>query len=92
MKTNLLIATSKAPQKDQAKELAEQVRLCGAYGGVAVQAQQWTEGPGCANFALACMYEDPKQFEKFANVLTMALMPAKWTTTTDEVQDGYFLK
>jgi hypothetical protein len=38
-----------------------------------------TPGPGCHN--LAILLNPPN--EAFVNALTMALMPAKWCTTTD---------
>ena len=47
---------------------------------------KWTTGPGCTNLAFEIEGDD-ETAEKLANALTMALMPAKWTTTTDLLPD-----
>jgi len=54
-----------------------------AEDGVKIEGSILTTGPGCFNLALL-MDEN----EAFINGLTMALMPAKWTTTEDHIEPG----
>jgi hypothetical protein len=42
----------------------------------------WTDGAGCSNLALDIVGDD-EVCEKFADHLTMTLMPSKWCTTAD---------
>jgi hypothetical protein len=46
----------------------------------------FTEGPGCANLAMELIGNN-EDIEKFANGLTMALMPSKWGTTQDAMPE-----
>jgi len=48
----------------------------------------WCHGPGCTNLAFEIFgLKDDR--EKFANQLTMAFMPAKWSTTKDHIPEGF---
>ena len=45
-----------------------------------------TPGPGCNNLAFELAgYECQEQADRYADALTMALMPAKWSTTPDNL-------
>lgn len=87
----LLIATSAAP-KDQAgfdktcaiirESLSEETPHMHVTGGIL-----WTPGPGCSNLALELEGGTTEEQERFAHMLTMALMPAKWTTTKDPIPE-----
>lgn len=65
--------------------VAEVVRLA-ALDGVEILGALVVPGPGCYNLA----YEVEGENERFANTLTMALMPAQWSTTADDVPRGHF--
>jgi len=47
----------------------------------------FTPGPGCNNLAFDLLGGDDDQCERYANALTMALMPSKWSTTADQLPD-----
>lgn len=89
MKTKYLIATATKPKgDDNFKELcglirssAEEHELLKVTGGIT-----WVPGPGCNNLAFE-IEGDEAEAEKFVSALTMALMPAKWTTTSDEIPE-----
>jgi hypothetical protein len=60
------------------------MRESASEGSLAIPAFYWTDGPGCTNLAFEIV-GDEKEAEAFANTLTMALMPAKWSTTNDRI-------
>jgi hypothetical protein len=55
------------------------IREAASEEGLTIPAFLYTTGSGCYNLAFEAVGEDVKA-EKLANMLTMALMPAKWTT------------
>lgn len=57
----------------------EKIVELSASDGVTIQGALLTEGPGCYN--LGIMLDE--QNDRFAEALTMALMPAKYCVTTD---------
>lgn len=58
-----------------------------AKDGVEIQGAILTTGPGCHNLAIGLA--EPN--DRFAEALTMALMPAKFCVTTDpRLQEGKF--
>lgn len=46
----------------------------------------WVPGPGCSNLAFEIEGEE-EDAENFMKQLTWHLMPARWTTTTDEINE-----
>ena len=64
------------------------IRQLSKNDGVDIQGAILTTGPGCYN--LAILLEEPN--ERFAEALTMALMPARYSHTTDSrLKKGEFL-
>jgi hypothetical protein len=56
--------------------------------GVEIKGALVTHGPGCYNLAFLL----PAPNKPFVNALTVALMPARWTTTTDpQLKEGEFI-
>lgn len=90
MKKTILIATTSVPNKTDWEAWKQQITDCGAKYGVTVGEQMMTDGPGCANYALEVEGTE-KAIEDFGNMLTMAMMPARWSFTSDPVTPGYFL-
>jgi hypothetical protein len=60
------------------------IRESASEGSLVIPAFLWTGGPGCTNLAFEIL-GDETEAEHFANALTMALMPAKWATTSDPI-------
>jgi hypothetical protein len=87
---NLLIATSKAPSRANFASFVEAVRDAGKDDNVSVGPVALHDGPGCANLVLSVTGTE-EDFERYANGLTMAMMPARWTTTEDTIEEGYHL-
>lgn len=82
----ILIATTKVPRDN-----AGFVYICDAIRGVAKEKDLdvvggilYTNGAGCANLAFEVEGDDDEA-SRLANELTMAFMPARWTTTTDHI-------
>ena len=85
----ILIATSAHPTSQIGFEsICQQMRDAAADGGLTIPAGiLWTGGPGCTNLAFDLNGDDAKEQELFAKEITMALMPAQWTTTSDPLPD-----
>ena len=82
----VLIATSSGPA-GKAQTVFDIIRKSAQEGGLVIPPGIiWTTGPGCSNMAFDIIGPDDEA-EKFANAVTMALMPAKWGTTTDSLPD-----
>jgi hypothetical protein len=62
------------------------LREVAAHEKVTIPAFLFVRGPGCFNLAFEAIGAD-EAAEEFANIVTMALMPAKWTTTADKLPD-----
>lgn len=75
-----LIAFGHIP-RDPARFLDAVVQMS-ANDGVTIVGAYLCGGPGCANLAIG-LADDFADAENFVNQLTMALMPAKWESTTD---------
>lgn len=84
----LLIATSVAPKsKANFAPLCTLIRNFVKNEGLEVKGGiYWTYGQGCCNVAMDIPGED-SAVEKVADKLTIALMPAKWTNTGDDIPD-----
>lgn len=84
----ILIATATAPKnKDSAVTMFATIRECAKEGGLKIPPGiMWTGGRGCTNLAMDVMGPDD-EVERFANAITMALMPSKWCTTTDALPE-----
>lgn len=54
--------------------------------GVHIQGALGRPGPRCYNLGLLL----PQENEPFINALTLALMPARWTTTQDDIPVDQF--
>jgi hypothetical protein len=54
--------------------------------GLTIPSFLFVRGPGCFNMAFDAIGSD-EAAERFANMATMALMPAKWSTTSDKLPD-----
>jgi len=84
----ILIATSACPQSEESfkgvcKGLRDEAidRQVEIVGGII-----WCPGYGCCNVSFEVEGEE-SQIERFANAITLALMPAKWTTTGDDIPE-----
>lgn len=75
MNTDYLIAFGKKPQPGFLRMLVDMAK----NDGVNIVGAYMTEGPGCANLAIMLDEEN----RRFAEQLTMVLMPAKFELTTD---------
>ena len=78
---NYLIAFGDKPAPTFVGKLRE---IC-AHEGIDLKGLIVTTGPGCYNLAIRI-----PENENFVNQLTMALMPARWSTTQDAVPEGEF--
>ena len=80
----ILIATATGPKNEGSfEELTRTLRECAKEGDLTIpQGIIWTGGRGCSNLAFDVIGPDDEA-EKFANAVTMALMPSKWCTTSD---------
>jgi len=56
---------------------------CTVLGGIV------TSGPGCINMGLKVHAINETQLDTFGKALCMAMMPAKWGNTNDEIKDGF---
>lgn len=84
---HILIASAKAPTKDTFNEFACELVKWGQEIGFNVAGVMVTDGPACANIVVKGIGDG---FEKFANALTMALMPARWCEDSGAgFQEGY---
>ena len=77
----LLIATATKPlSQDNYTAMCGQIRQSAKEGGLTIpKGIYMTPGPGCNNLAFELIGDDDEA-ERFANALTMALMPSKWST------------
>ena len=80
----ILIATSAYPPN--APPFFAAMREAAAAEGLFIPAILFVRGPGCFNMAFDAIGSD-EAAERFANMATMALMPAKWSTTSDKLPD-----
>lgn len=83
MIVNYLIAFGGRPKN--AEVFLKQLKEIAAGDGIDVRGAVLAPGPGCYNLAVRM-----EENEAFVSALTMALMPAKWCTTGDEVAEGVF--
>jgi hypothetical protein len=88
MKTTLLIATSKCPNARTWPEFDQALREGAQQSGLTPHRIGITDGPGCANLSIEVEGTE-EHIDAFANGITMALMPARWTTTTSTPIEGY---
>lgn len=91
----LLIATTKTPTAENYESFCQLITEAGTESGLVAFVYGLYDGPGCANLVIHVETEDSDAIlraEQFAKELTIALMPAKWTTTmiSDEIP-GYHL-
>ena len=77
-----LIASLKRPLGDG---FVGHLRGCAEADGVVLSAIYGCGGPGCYNLALDC------DSEQFVKELTMAMMPARYCTTNEQIS-GFVLK
>ena len=81
----ILIATGRKPDSlDTAKVFFADLRKAARDNELEAGPFLWVEGPGCSNLAFD-LKGDVKIAEAFAVSLTMALMPAKWSETSDKL-------
>ncbi len=86
---HILIASAKAPTKETFAQFAEELVRIGQDLDTQVAGVMVTDGPACANIVVRC---HGNGVEKFANSLTMALMPARWCENDgDGFVEGYHL-
>ncbi len=80
----ILIATATAPKTEGHVEIFfRAIRTLAEEGELTIPPGIiWTGGKGCSNLAMDVIGPDD-EVERFANALTMALMPSKWCTTSD---------
>lgn len=77
---NIAFAGKPSPQ------FLDHLRNLSSNDGVELRAALVVDGPGCRN--LAIVLDEPN--EAYVNSLTMALMPAKWSTTPETLELGTF--
>ena len=84
----VLIATATGPKDDTAGETVFRlIRESAKEGGLEVpDGIIWTGGKGCSNLAFDIIGPDDKA-GRFADAVTMALMPSKWCTTQDDLPE-----
>lgn len=82
---NILIASLRRPTDPQT--FFSTLSHMAKSDDVVVHGMVLAAGPGCANIALR-VSGPPEACEKLANGVTMALQPAKWSLTGDEIPDG----
>ncbi len=82
----ILIATATAPKNEGSfEQMAKTMRASAKEGNLTIPPGiWWTGGRGCSNLAFDVIGPDD-EVEKFANALTMALMPSKLWTTADSL-------
>ncbi len=78
---HILIASTKAPTKETFAQFAVQLVEWGKEIDCHIAGIMVTDGPSCANIVVRCHGEG---CDKFANSLTMALMPARWCDNDGE--------
>lgn len=87
MLTTVLIASNKVPCEGKQEQFMDDVKEIAREFNCEVKAIYGTKGPGCYNYAIKLNGE---RWEEFADMLTMILMPSRWTTT-NEVIIGFSL-
>jgi len=82
----LLIATAIGPKSAKNFGLmCKLIREAAKDNGIEIKGGiYWTYGQGCCNVAMELVGDEEKK-KKFADMLTMGLMPAKWGTTYDDI-------
>lgn len=86
---HILIASTKAPSRSTFAEFAAELVTAGIPMNAHLAGVMVTDGPGCANI---CVRLHGPGTEQFANMLTMALMPARWTYTDGaDFVEGYHI-
>ena len=84
----ILIATTMTPSDAaRAQKIHNDIAAAVAAVGVRLVGAMWVKGPGCNNFAIE-LEGTECECEELATVLTMAMMPARWTTTSDNIAPG----
>lgn len=82
----ILIATSKVPvTKEGFDTCCRLIEEDAARAGLEVTGILWTTGPGCSNLAIDIRGEE-KQIYQMADIITMALMPAKWEVNYQQIE------
>ena len=81
----LLIATATKPlSQDNFTAMCGSIRESAKEGDLTIpKGIYFTTGSGCNNLAMELIGDD-NEAKRFADVLTMALMPAKWSTFADD--------
>jgi hypothetical protein len=88
---NLLIASSKLVPEINWTDFCRMVMECAQFDHqVEVSMMEAVSGPGCVNYAMKVSGTD-ENLEKFANSLTMALMPSRWCFTESTPTGGWKL-
>ncbi len=84
----ILIATATAPKDHESfANMCKSMRDSVADSPITIPPGiYWTSGRGCSNLAFDVIGPDDEA-EKFANAMTLAMMPSKWATTSDELPD-----
>lgn len=84
----ILIATTKVPLNSD--EFVKCLHRHSKNFNVKVTAARGMLGPGCYNLGVAVegLHDDAKEY---ANALTLALFPARWTETTSEFE-GFLME
>ncbi|MHC4266469.1 MAG: hypothetical protein ACYSUK_11130 [Planctomycetota bacterium] len=87
---NILIAAAVKPTKGKTfEDVYNLIRAsakefnCTVLGGI------WTYGRGCTNLGLKIHGDNESSIDTFGQGLCLALMPAKWCDTPDEIADGF---
>lgn len=83
----VLIATAMRPTPESFGPFCESLRVAAGERGLQIpEGILFTGGKnGAANLAFELVGGEEKLMDEFARAVTMALMPARWTTTTDSL-------
>jgi hypothetical protein len=87
----ILIATLLAPKAENWDEFKTVLGFHAAEMHVTAGRIGVTDGPGCCNLSIEVTGPE-KDIEHFGNSLCMAMMPSRWSFTSDEPIDTYNLK
>lgn len=89
MKKSILIATACRPKSARGVAIIFDVLKKSAVDdNCLITKAFWCEGKGCSNLAFEIVGKEGR-LEKFANAVTMVLMPSKWCETPDEIPEGF---
>jgi len=89
MVKNILIAAAIKPIEGKTfQDVYNLIRASAKEFNCTVMGGIWTHGRGCTNLGLK-IHGECNSIDTFGQALCMAMMPAKWCDTPDEIEDGF---